>query len=189
MSASALPVCSDVDVQVVMWCRCGQSFRTSLPYKDISAENIHDLNLRVWAHVQGAPRGKWGPYHMSWEDVTKARVTIHNDEMTEDYKMPKLSGSHPLLCGVVPLVQCMRLKKKRIKINTACAWLSCAWLSCARTNLKRTNLRMVILRMEILVILRGRQLLMQKRRVVLPEEEWGCKGPTRPPNHRPKNRD
>ena len=30
--------------------------------------------------------------------------TIHNDEMTEDYKMPKLSGSHPLLCGVVPLV-------------------------------------------------------------------------------------
>ena len=42
-------------------------------------------------------------------------MTIHNDEMTEDYKMPKLSGSHPLLCGVVPLVQCMRLKKKRTK--------------------------------------------------------------------------
>ena len=104
MSASALPVCSDVDVQVFMWCQCGQSFQTSLPYKDISAENIYDLNLRVWAHVQGAPRGKWGPYHMSWEDVTKARVTIHNDEITEDYKMPKLSGSHPLLCGVVPLV-------------------------------------------------------------------------------------
>ena len=104
MSGSVLPDRSDVDVQVVMWCQCGQSFQTSLPYKDISAENIYDLNLRVWAHVQGAPRGKWGPYHMSWEDVTKARVTIHNDEMTEDYKMPKLSGSHPLLCGVVPLV-------------------------------------------------------------------------------------
>ena len=115
MSGSVLPDRSDVDVQVVMWCQCGQSFQTSLPYKDISAENIYDLNLRVWAHVQGAPRGKWGPYHMSWEDVTKARVTIHNDEMTEDYKMPKLSGSHPLLCGVVPLVQCMRLKKKRTK--------------------------------------------------------------------------